>query len=104
VTRGFATALALAIACGPRPGATGPGGASADDAVVFVASNVPDAQLYVDGRFVAPLTALRRGIALDPGEHRLELRREAYFSRYLELRLGRAERRQLTLDLAPILP
>lgn len=100
--RGLALALALGVgACGPK---LGPHGASTDDAVVIVRSNVRDAQVYVDGRFVASLDALRGGIAIDPGAHRLELRRDDYFSRYLELSLHRAEHKQVSLDLSPILP
>lgn len=74
------------------------------DAIVYVKSNVPDAQLYVDGKFVASLEALRGGIAIEPGAHRLELRREDYFSSYLELTVARAERKQIAIDLAAILP
>lgn len=101
--RALVVAAALA-ACGPRTGATGPSGASSDDAIVYIQSNVRDAQVFLDGRLIAPLDALRGGIAIDPGTHRLELRREDYFSSYLELQLARAERRKLALDLAAILP
>lgn len=95
-------ALALGLAaCGPK---VGPNGVSADDAIVKLASNVRDAQLYVDGRFVAPLTALRGGVAVAPGPHRFELRHDDYFSRYLELDLKRAERTSVSLDMAPVLP
>jgi hypothetical protein len=83
---------------------TGPNGVTSDDAIVYVQSNVRDAQVYIDGRFIAPLDALRGGIAVDPGTHRLELRREDYFSSYLELQLARAERKKVALDLAAILP
>jgi len=93
--------LACTCACGPRPGSAGVGTA---DAIVYITSNVSDAQLYLDGRFVGPLDALGRGIAVEPGAHRLELRRDSYFARYLELQLSRAEHRRLAVDLAPILP
>jgi len=94
--------LALALsACGPK---VAPNGVSAEDAIVKLASNVRDAQVYVDGRFVAPLTALRGGVAVEPGPHRFELRHDDYFSRYLELDLKRAERKTVSLDMAPILP
>jgi hypothetical protein len=93
----------LAVACGPRS-VTGPNGVTQSDAIVYVQSNVHDAQLYIDGRFIAPLDALRGGVALDPGAHRLELRCEDYFSTYLELQLTRAERRKIALDMAAILP
>jgi hypothetical protein len=93
--------LAALVACGPK---VGPNGVTADDAIVKVASNVRDAQVYVDGRFVAPLTVLRGGVAVSPGVHRFELRHDDYFSRYLELDLKRADRKTVSLDLAPILP
>ena len=100
--RTWAPALAaLAIACGARPGLTG---LRSDDAVVILKSNVHDAQVYIDGRFVAPLSALRGGVALAAGAHRVELRREDYFSSYVELQLARAERKTLALDMAAILP
>lgn len=92
--------LALA-ACGATPA---PGGVAPADAILYLTCNVRDAQVYVDGRFVAPLDALRGGVAVSPGAHRLELRHEDYFSSYAELKLARAERRRLTLELAAILP
>jgi hypothetical protein len=95
------TLVAMAIACSPRAAPRGP---KSDDAVVVLKSNVRDAQVYIDGRFVAPLNALRGGVALAAGAHRLELRHEDYFSSYLELELARAERRTVALDLAAILP
>jgi hypothetical protein len=92
----------FACACG---GATPhPGGVERDDAIVQVGSNVRGAQVYVDGRFVAPLDAVRHGIAVAPGFHRIELRRDDYFSSYLELELGRAERRRVKMEMAPVLP
>jgi hypothetical protein len=91
----------LAVACGPR---IGPGGVTSDDAIVYLESNVRDARVYLDGRFIAPLDALRGGIAVDPGAHRLELRREDYFSSYLELALARAERKKVAVEMAAILP
>ena len=54
--------------------------------------------------FLRVSTALGGGLALEPGAHRIELRREDYFSRYLELTVARAERKQLTLEMAAILP
>ena len=92
--------LALA-ACGPK---VGPTGVSASDAIVQFKSNVRDAQVFVDGRFVAPLTRLGGGVAVEPGVHRFELRHDDYFSSYLELTLAKAERRKVSMDLAPVLP
>jgi len=94
--------LVLALAsCGPK---VGPNGVTADDAIIQVKSNVRDAQVYVDGRFIAPLQALRGGVAVVPGTHRFELRHDDYFSSYLELTVARAERRSVAMELAPILP
>lgn len=102
MTRVRAAVLATALAaCGPRSSASG---VTAADAIVYLRSNVRDAQVYVDGRFIAALDALGGGIALEPGSHRLELRRDSYFSSYLELQLARGERKKLSVELAAILP
>ena len=93
--------LALA-ACGGRQ-QTG-SEVTADDAIFFVKSNVGDANVFVDGRFVGPVAVLKGGIAVVPGHHRVELRHEDYFSRYVELDLKRADRKKLDLDLSPVLP
>jgi hypothetical protein len=97
-----AALLVLACAaCGPK---VGPNGVTSDDAILIVKSNVRDAQVYLDGRFVASLEALGGGVAIAPGVHRMELRHDDFFSGYLELDLKRAERRKVTLALAPVLP
>lgn len=93
--------LLVVVACGPKPA---PSGAGQGDAIVYVKSNVGDAQVYFDGRFVGSVSILRGGVALDPGKHRVELRHDDYFSRYVELDLHRAEHKQLELQLAPVLP
>jgi hypothetical protein len=74
------------------------------DAIIYITSNVRDAQLYIDGRYIAPLDALAGGVAVAPGTHRLELRHDDYFSSYLEVQLSRATRKKLALDLAAMLP
>ena len=94
-------AVSWLTACGPRAAATG---VTSGDAIVYLQSTVRDAQVFVDGRFIAPLDALGGGVAVEPGVHRLELRHEDYFSSYLELRVARAERRKITVDMAAILP
>jgi hypothetical protein len=90
------------VACGPPPAPTS--AVTPNDAIILITSNVADAQVFVDGRFVAPVALLRRGIAVDPGRHRLELRHDDFFSRYVELDLHRAEKRPLELNMAPVLP
>ena len=95
-------AIALVVAaCGPKPA---PNGVTPNDAIVYVKSNVSDAQVFVDGRFIGPVGILRGGIAVDPGRHRLELRHDDFFSRYVELDLHRSEKRRLELEMAPVLP
>ena len=94
----FVVALA---ACGGRQN---PNRVDADDAIVQLKSNVSDANVYVDGRYYGLVKMLRGGLAFEAGKHRLELRHEDYFSRYVELDLKRAEKKKLELDLAPVLP
>jgi hypothetical protein len=97
--------LAVLLALGACAGAPrDPSRVTRDDAIVVVRSNVPDAQVFIDGRFIAALDAMRAGVAVSPGTHRFELRRDDFFSTYVELTLVRAERRRVDLDLAPVLP
>jgi hypothetical protein len=72
--------------------------------VLVVHTNVADAQVWIDGALVGPLAYVRRGIALDPGHHRIELRRDDYFSRYAELDVRRGQHSELDLPLSPQLP
>ncbi|MEO8842592.1 MAG: PEGA domain-containing protein [Kofleriaceae bacterium] len=94
-------ALVASAACG---GAQPAGRLSPNDAVIHVTSNLADAQVYVDGRFIGAVSLVKAGIALDPGKHRIELRHDDYFSRYADLDLQKAENKQLALDLVPVLP
>lgn len=94
--------LALLGACGPHKPARS--GVTPDDAVFYVKSNVADASVFVDGRFIGPIGVLKGGIAVVPGKHRIEVRRDDYFSRYVELDLQRAERKKLEIELKPVLP
>ena len=91
----------MLAACGPKQA---PHGVDADDAIVTIKSNVAEANVFVDGRYYGSVRMVRGGLAFEPGRHRLELRHEDYFSRYVELNLTRRERKQLDLDLAPVLP
>ena len=100
MTRTVVVALALA-ACGPKPE---PNAIPREEAIVYVRANVGEAQVLVDGRLVGSVHGVRGGIAVEPGHHRLELRHDDYFSRYVELDLHRSERRKLQLDMAPVLP
>jgi hypothetical protein len=102
VKRALLIALVTATACAGNHKPTGR--VAADDAIVLVHSNVRDAQVYVDGRFIAPLDAMRGGVAVEPGMHRLELRHDDYFSSYVELNLAKAEHKKVSVEMAPVLP
>jgi hypothetical protein len=91
----------LTVACGAK---TGVNRVTSEDAIVYIKSNVRDAQLYIDGRFIAPLDVLGGGVAVEPGTHRFELRHEEFFSSYIELALARAERKKVAMEMAGILP
>jgi hypothetical protein len=99
-----ASALILALAACKGGEAAYPSGARAGDAIVKITSSVPDASLWVDGRYIGTIGALKGGISIAAGTHRVELRHDDYFSRYAELTLRAKERRALALDLAPRLP
>jgi len=101
VNRAAAWMVVALAACGSRQK---PSGVSPEDAIFYVRSNVSEASVFVDGRFIGPVTVLKGGIAVLPGKHRLELRHDDYFSRYVDLDLKRAERRKLLITLAPVLP
>jgi len=72
--------------------------------ILYIRSNVGDAELYIDGRFVAPLDRLGGGVAVAIGTHRIELRHEEFFSSYLEVQMVRTERKRIAVAMAPILP
>lgn len=92
---------ALLGACGGRQNTSR---VDPDDAIVTIKSNVGDANVFVDGRYYGPVKMLGGGLAFEAGKHRLELRHEDYFSRYVELDLKQREKKALQLDLAPVLP
>lgn len=104
VTLAFAFACAwLASACAGSATAARKR-ASHDHAVVRIECNVPDAEVWVDDRFIAHIENLRGGIALAAGEHRLELHHDRYHAHYQELTVTARERRTLTIEMAEILP
>jgi hypothetical protein len=98
---GVALALGLGLGCGSRPAVRG---ADADDAVFYVDANVKDAGVWVNGLFIGGLESLRGGVAVDAGEHRVEVRHDDYFVYYAELALKAGERRRVKVELAPVLP
>ena len=98
--RALLLALFLAAACsGSQRGA-----ADGDRAVLVIESSVADAVLWVDGRYIAQLGDLRRGVPLPPGHHQIEIRHDRYFAHYAEVDLVRGEYTRLQVELAEILP
>lgn len=94
-------AALVATACGPKGNATEP---TTTKGLIKLTSNVREAEVYVDGRLIGRVGSLRGGVLMKPGVHRIELRHEGYFSAYAELEVGTAEKREMALEMAPILP
>jgi hypothetical protein len=93
-------ALALLAACAGHP----PPPAEGERAVLFVACPVRDAALWVDGRFVAEIAEVARGLAMPAGRHRIELRHAGFFDYYGVVELAPHERKRLAIELAERLP
>ncbi|HVV83122.1 MAG TPA: hypothetical protein VHE35_08575 [Kofleriaceae bacterium] len=100
----LSAAAAFGAACHTEPARSPATRISARDAIVRVKTAVPDAGLWIDGKFIGAVGELHGGVALAPGAHRLELRHEAYFVHYQELDLTAGQRLTLDIDLAPLLP
>ena len=100
MTRGLLVVSWL-TACAPGIAANR---ATSGASIIYITSNVGDAQVYIDGRFIAPLDALRGGVAVAPGAHRVELRHDDYFSSYREVQVVRAARQKLAIEMAAMLP
>jgi hypothetical protein len=108
IRRAAAVALALtlaalvlgALACGSRT----PEGPKIPRAVLRVVSNVPDAKIWVDERYIGPVGALPGGMRIAAGEHRLEVRHDRYHTRYVELTLAPNEVRTVEVTLVEALP
>jgi hypothetical protein len=90
----------LLAACGGARTA-GDGG---NTALVVVRCELQDATVWVDGQYVQEVGAMRAGVRMKPGVHRLEVRHDDHYSHYEELELAPGERRTLDVDLAPVLP
>jgi len=98
--RALVLAVLLLAGCpGARSGERG-----RDNAVVILRCDVPDAALWLDGRYIQEIGAMKGGISVHPGRHRIEIRHDEHFSYYSELELAPKERRIVDVDLAPILP
>ena len=72
-------------------------------AVLLVRAPV-DASLWLDDQPLGELATRKAGVRLRPGPHRVELRRDGYATRYLEITLAPGERRVLETTLAEAFP
>ena len=99
--------LCTAISCFLGPLACG-GSATErprnDRAIVKLQCDVPDAEVWVDGRYFREVSELRNAFRLRPGEHRIEVRHPGYHSMYYELTAKAGSRHTLRVDLARRLP
>jgi hypothetical protein len=93
---------ALALLFSACPGGARDAARSSSDGVIHFDCPVADAEVWVNGRYLED--GLRRGIAIAPGTHRIEVRHDDYHTFYAEVTVGRGERRVVEVRLAEILP
>lgn len=96
----LAVALAGALALSACGGARTEAG-SADRSVLLIRCPAPEASLWIDGRYIAPVADLRAGVALHPGHHRVEVRDDDHQPYYGDVTLVAGQHRTLHIALAP---
>jgi hypothetical protein len=89
-------ALVVAAACGAAPAAA----TTPARAILVVRAPVADAMVWVDDSPVGEVATLPGGIALAPGEHRVELRHDRYHTRYLMVTLHPGEKQAIDVTMA----
>ncbi len=85
-------------------GATSASSKPTHDGVVRFIGEPAETTIWVDGRFVAPLRYARGGVALSPGPHQIELRADAFLSKFLEIKTASGSNVDITFSLDPELP
>lgn len=81
----------------PIPGA---GVHDAPRAFLVIACEPPDASIYVDDEYIGDLHRWRDGtVPLPPGEHRIALQREGFYTYRIDLTLKADRMTRLTLEL-----
>jgi hypothetical protein len=96
-----ALALVAAIGWCAGGGARGRGDPGRDDsALVLLRTDVHDAAIWIDDRFVGLIADARAGMSVSPGTHRVEIRHDRYHTRYLELTVRARERVEIPIELA----
>ncbi len=74
--------------------------ADPSDAIIRIDSTISSAVVVINDRELGTVRSLRRGIALSPGTHRLEVRHPRYHSHYSVLVLQAHEHRTIRVTLA----
>lgn len=97
---GALSALVLLGACATGRMAGRQGGAPA---VLVVHCESAEAVVWIDERRVGEVGELAGGVPLRPGAHRVEVRQDGRFSRYVDVTVAPGERRVLAVALAEIL-
>lgn len=70
---------------------------------LIIDSDPEDAEIYVDDRYIGVVGVLNKSpIAIAEGEHRLEVRRDGYFSSYHEIRVVKGVRQRLRVSLTRV--
>lgn len=88
-------ALTLPGGCAGVPTASGPGAT----AKLIVRCPIADATVWIDDRLAGQIAEVRGGIRLGAGDHRVEVRHDAYHSRYFEISLAPGAIRTLEVAL-----
>lgn len=95
--------LGLAALAGCPSAGTGPGESNAGPRAlqgVVLDCEPDDALIFVDDRYMGSVKGLTaRPLTLAAGVHRIELRREGYFSRYLDVTVERGVKQHLRVKL-----
>ncbi|MBP9085239.1 MAG: hypothetical protein KBG15_03935 [Kofleriaceae bacterium] len=100
----YTLALLAAAVATSACGATAASSHRTADGVVRFIGEPADVTIWVDGRFIAPLRYARGGVALAPGPHQIELRADAYLSKFLEINTQAGSKVDIAFALDPELP
>ena len=99
----------LVVGCGGAQKPTG--GVDADDAVIKLEvtgagadAAVGDASVWIDGRYVATVSELKAGVAIDAGTYRFAFERPDYLASFVEVVVAPAEHKTVAATLYQRLP
>ncbi|MEZ4401879.1 MAG: PEGA domain-containing protein [Kofleriaceae bacterium] len=103
MSRAAAVLAAVALGGCPRAQVDDPRRVDGNDAIIYVDSQ-PAVAVWIDGGYIGTVAEVARGMAIEPGTHRLELQADGYESEYRVLELTARQRLRLAIELAPVLP